>query len=296
MSGRVRERIERVRANGIDLALHRFEPIEASGRAEPSRTLLLLHGFLDAASTWDLVAAPLALAGYEVVAPDLRGFGASGRVPDGGYYHFPDYIADLEDLVRGLAPKWLGVIGHSMGGGVATLFAGARPERVAKLVVMEGLGPMSEPPELAVDRMRKWLADREKISRAPRVLGSLDEATTRLAASHPRIDRELLRTRAERLVRTNEAGELGWAWDPLHRTTAPTPFNAEVFASFVRAISCPTLFVGGGPLGWHPPDEASRLAGFARLERVDFEDAGHMMHWTAPEAVAAAILAFLGRD
>lgn len=290
----MRERVQRVRANGVELAVHRFEAPDLAPPPE-RKTLLLLHGFLDAAATWDLVAAPLALAGYEVVAPDLRGFGESGRVPEGGYYHFPDYVADLEDLMKTLAPTWLGVIGHSMGGGVATLFAGTRPERVAKLVVMEGLGPMSEPPSMAVDRMRKWLADREKIARAPRVLASLDEATARLAASHPRIDRELLRSRAERLLAKNQAGELAWAWDPLHRTTAPTPFNADVFASFVRAITCPTLFISGGPLGWHPPDEASRLEGFAQLEHVDLEQAGHMMHWTAPERVAAAILDFVAR-
>src|SRR5436190_808867 len=114
MSDEVVERVEFIRANGIELALHRF------GSPPPgAETVLLLHGFLDAAGTWDLVAAPLARAGFNVIAPDLRGFGESGRVPEGGYYHFPDYIADVEDLVRALGLTSLSIVGHSMGGGVA---------------------------------------------------------------------------------------------------------------------------------------------------------------------------------
>lgn len=209
------ERVETVRANGLDLALHRFE-----GSAPNGKSVLMLHGFLDAAATWDHVAEPLALAGYEVLAPDLRGFGQSARVGDGGYYHFPDYVADVDDLVRGLDRPWLAVVGHSMGGTVASLFTGTRPERVKKLVIMEGVGAMSEPPELAVDRMRRWLADRARMSRVPRPIGSMEEAVTRLAAVHPRVDRAVLASRAERLVRRTE-GSIQWAWDPLHRTTSP---------------------------------------------------------------------------
>lgn len=288
----VREHIQRIRANGVELAVHRFESADP-GASTPKRTVLLLHGFLDAAATWELVAAPIARAGYDVIAPDLRGFGESGRVPEGGYYYFPDYVADVEDLVRQLDPSWLAVVGHSMGGGVASLFTGTRPERVAKLVVMEGLGPMNEPSTLGVDRMRRWLADRQKMSRTPRKLASMDEALDRLAASHPRIDRELLRTRADRLVHRADDGTLAWAWDPLHRTTSPIPFNADVFSSFLRAITCPTLWISGGPTGWHPPDEEERLAHFPKLEREDFPDTGHMMHWTAAEPVAARIVQFL---
>jgi pimeloyl-ACP methyl ester carboxylesterase len=286
------ERVERIRVNGLEHAVRHFE-IEGASPRTSARTILLLHGFLDAGSTWDLVAAPLAAAGHRVVAPDLRGFGLTDRVGSGGYYHFPDYVADVDDLVRALAPERLVVVGHSMGGGVATLFTGARPDRVERLVVLEGLGPMSDPPELGVDRFRRWLDDRERIGRTPRPLADLDEATARLAATHPRIDRAILRSRAERLVRRDDEGRLVWAWDPLHRTTSPTPFRAEIYASFLQAIACPTLYVGGGPLGWHPPDLDERLRHIRSLERFDVPDAGHMMHWTAPLAVASRILEFL---
>jgi pimeloyl-ACP methyl ester carboxylesterase len=289
----MREHVTFVEANGLRLAIRRFDVEKA---APPNgKTALLLHGFLDSGATFELVAEPLARMGFEVIAPDFRGFGASDRVGAGGYYHFPDYVVDLDGIIRALAPKWLGVVGHSMGGGVATLFAGTFPDRVKALVVMEGLGPMNEPSSLAVERMRKHFVDRAKV-RPPRPMASLDEATDRLAATHPRIGRALLRTRAERLVRKDADGKLVWAWDPLHRTASMTPFFADSYTSFLRSITCETLFVSGGPHGWHPPDEEERLASFARLRRVDFPDAGHMMHWTAPNEVAAAVAEHFSRD
>lgn len=284
---------QEVTANGIRLALHRAVVDAPKAAFHGRRTLLLLHGFLDAGRTWDLVAEPLASAGYEVIAPDLRGFGDSARVPSGGYYHFADYVADVDDVVHQLAPDWLGVVGHSMGGGVASLWAGTRPERPRRLAILEGLGPAADPPELSVLRMRAWLRDLAKIERAPRALESMEQAIDKLAATHPRVDRALLATRAEILVRKRDDGRIEWAYDPLHRSTSPTPFQVDVFNTFLQHVECETLFVDGGPLGWHPPDEEARLSRISKLERFAIPEAGHMMHWTAPEALAEALLAFL---
>src|SRR5262245_47174457 len=105
--------------NGLKLFVHRFR--DAS--APPSGlTLLLLHGIFDAGSTWDLAAGPLSRAGHDVIAPDLRGFGKSDWIGPGGYYHFPDYVADIAALVDELNPARLGVVGHSLGGNVALLY------------------------------------------------------------------------------------------------------------------------------------------------------------------------------
>ncbi len=279
--------------NGIRLAVHRARVDAPAPRFEGRRTLLLLHGFLDAGRTWDLVAEPLALAGYEVVAPDLRGFGDSARVPRGGYYHFADYVADIDDLVLHLAPEWLGVVAHSMGGGVASLWCGTRPEKVNRLAILEGLGPSADPPELAPHRMRAWLRDLARFDRTPRPLPSIEHALDRLVATHPRVDRALLATRIGLLVRPGRDGTVEWAYDPIHRTTSPTPFQLEVFNAFLREVDCPTLFVSGGPTGWHPEGEEARLAFLRHLRRVEFPEAGHMMHWTAPEPLAEALLAFL---
>ena len=279
--------------NGLRLRVHRFHD-EA---APPSGlVLLLLHGYMDAGGTWDLVAPRLAAAGHVLLAPDLRGFGESEAVGAGGYYHFVDYVADVDALVRQLVPAdaRLGVVGHSMGGTIATLFAGARPERVERLALLEGLGPPNMAPGAAVDRVRAWLRNLEQMARSPRPLDSMDDALRRLAANHPRVARDVLASRARWLTRLDGEGRLTWAHDPLHRTTSPMPFQIEMFEAFLSKITCPTLVVGGGPLGFHPEDEAARIEKLAEATVAELPDAGHMMHWTRPVELGELLARFFG--
>jgi pimeloyl-ACP methyl ester carboxylesterase len=279
------------RVNGIRLHVHRFR----DESAKPSGlTMLLLHGFLDAGSTWDLVAPPLARAGHDVLAPDLRGFGMSDAVGAGGYYHFADYVADIAELVQALAPRRLGLVGHSMGGTIAALYAGACSDAVERLALLEGMGPVASEPGYAVDRMQAWLRDLVRIDRAPRVLTSIQEAVERLVLHHPSVPRAVIESRAKLLTKPDAQGRLTWAYDPLHRTTSPMPFQVESFKEFLRKIRAPTLVVSGGSTGWHPPDEAERLQCIPNATTLEMTGAGHMMHWTQPEALAKGLLGFFG--
>jgi pimeloyl-ACP methyl ester carboxylesterase len=277
------------RVNGLKLFIHRFHDPNA---APSGLTLLLVHGFMDSGATWDFVAEHLSRAGHDIIAPDLRGFGQSDPVGAGGYYHFPDYVADLSELCDTLAPRRLGIIAHSMGGTVATLLAGARPELVERLALLEGMGPVATSPDMAVDRMRVWLKDMREAPRSPRSLTSMQEAIERLVLHHPNVPREVIESRAQHLTRLDDQGRLIWAYDPLHRTTSPTPFNAETFKVFLARIECPTLVVSGGRAGWHPTDEAQRIACLRSVTTFELPKAGHMMHWTAPEPLAACLAAF----
>jgi pimeloyl-ACP methyl ester carboxylesterase len=265
----------------------------------PRATALLLHGFMDAAATWDLVAPRLAEAGLHVLAPDLRGFGDGARVPAGGYYHFADYVFDVADLVDALVPAEapLVVLGHSMGGTIATLYTGTFPARVTRLVVAEGVGPPDSSPADAPDRVRSWVDGVRAVrARDDRAMASREDALRRLTMNHPRVAPEVLRTRLDALARVLPDGRVVWKADPLHTTRSPMPFLAESYKAFARRVTCPVLFLSGGPLGWHPPDEAARIECFARLEQAELTDAGHMMHWTRPEEMARLVTRFVGPD
>lgn len=275
----------RAQGNGLSLSVLVWEPHSAV-RA----TCVLLHGFMDAAASFDLVAPALANAGYRVIAQDLRGFGESERVSGGGYYHFPDYVADVDALTASQIDGPFHLVGHSMGGTVATLFAGAKPERVTKLAVLEGVGPLDHPEEMAPLRLRKWL-DELKSPPKPQTMTE-EDALRRLVSVHARVPRDVLVTRIAHLASRNADGTLAWRYDPLHRTTSPMPFFAKVYGAFAARVACPVLYVTGGPLGWRVPDEDTRVAAFAHATRVDLPDAGHMMHWTAPDALARALIEF----
>lgn len=284
-----------VTANELDH--HVLEWMPGGGAARGA--VFLLHGYMDAAGTWDLVAPALAAAGHRVLAPDLRGFGDGARTERGGYYHFADYVFDVADLVDALAPdEPVALVGHSMGGTVATLATGTRPERVSRLVVIEGLGPPDMQPDLAPTRMRSWIDGVRKVRDRGRGRGSFPrpEALRRLALNHPGVPREVLASRLVHLVvdRADEGDDhVAWKSDPLHRTTSPVPFFASVFGAFAAKVTCPALFVSGGATGFHPVDEETRLAAFPSLERVVVEGAGHMVHWTRPTDLASALVRFL---
>lgn len=300
-------RVERRRARGLTFALRFTSPPQARGGAEATEgatrrghTLVLLHGLHDASTTFDLVAARLAGAGYDVIAPDLRGFGASDWCSDDAYYYFPDYVADVAELLRGLEHDGLlggrvSLVGHSMGGTVAALLAGSRPEAFTAVALLEGIGPPDFDPGFAPERFASWLDGLARTSRAPRPLrGGLDEAVARLGARYPEIARDVLARHARALTREAPEG-LVWCADPWHRTTSPIPFRADQFGAFLSRIVSPVLFVSGGEGGFHTADEAERLARIARLETVTLEGAGHMMHWTRPRETADALLAFFER-
>jgi len=284
----------RVRANGLDHHVVEWAP--APG-ADVAGTAVLLHGYMDAAATWEKVARLLSNAGLRVVAPDMRGFGESARAPEGSYYHFPDYVADLAGLIDSLgAPAPLLLVGHSMGGTIATLFTGAFPERVTKLAVLEGLGPPDGNLASLPGRIRNWVEQsRDARARPERAMGSVEDAFRRLAANHPNVVPAELREKVLHLVRELGDGRVGWRADPLHKTSSPMPFFAEGYMACARQITCPVLYVSGGPEGFHVEDEEERLLAFKSLERVLLSRAGHMMHWTDPDGLAEALVAFWKR-
>jgi pimeloyl-ACP methyl ester carboxylesterase len=283
-------RSHRTRANGLDH--HVLEWDGGGGAGAP--VAFLVHGFQDCGATWDDVAVDLAAAGFRVLVPDMRGFGDGARVPPGAYYYFPDYIADVFGLVGALAgdaPLFLA--GHSMGATVVSYTAGAFPERVTKLALIDGVGPPNNPYDVAPVRMQSWIEQTVLEPRKGPQVMTREEAVSRLVRYNPGIDEAILRRRAEQLLRDVPGADGGVAWchDPLHATTSPIPFFGEAYRAFARRVTCPVLYVSGGPRGFHVPDEDERLACFPKLSRVTI-DGGHALHWSKPRELAAALVAF----
>jgi pimeloyl-ACP methyl ester carboxylesterase len=270
------------------------------GPPDGAAPLVLVHGFLDAGAAWEEVAAALAerLPGRRIVAPDLRGHGDTDRVGAGGYYHFFDYVADLEALLAELGLTSIDLVGHSMGGMVASYFAGTRPAAVRRLALLEGLGP-PEPPldgDALPQRTRAWLDAWARARAEPeRALADLDAAAARLRKHDPLLSLEQARLAARRLTRALPSGGLVWKHDPVHLTPAPIPFRRAHAEPFWRAITAEVLIVDGAAstLRLDPADAAARIACLARARRVELAGAGHMMMRHQPGALATLLADFV---
>jgi pimeloyl-ACP methyl ester carboxylesterase len=254
--------------------------------------VVLVHGWMDSAASFRDVACRLQAQGRRVVAPDLRGYGDTEHIPEHATYYFADFARDLHEVLVELGVHRFDLVGHSMGGSVCTFLAGAFPERVRRLVNIEGLGPDVPAPDEGLARTRAWIAGARTPRRPPRGMG-MEDVVTALVRNHPRVPREALERVAPTFVRAIDDGLYRWKADPRHRELGPIPFNRENLLVHLRAITATKLFIDGGATGWHPKDEADRLAALAPARHVILDGGGHMLHWTRAHDLADAIDAFL---
>lgn len=254
-----------------------------------AETIVLCHGFLDLAWSFHPVAQCLAAAGMRVLAFDWRGHGESARVGSGGYYHFTDYVLDLHDLLRGVASGPVHLVGHSMGGTAVALYAGTFPGRLRTVTLVEGLGPPAYAGS-GPEKMATWIESMDRArGRTANPMRDIDEAMRRLRLKTPELSDAFARFVAEKA--TEPAGEgLRWRFDPLHRTTSPTPFTPASFLPFLERIDVPTLIVSGEH-GFRTTDHEARVAALPSAREVVIPKVGHMIHWLAPDALGEAILA-----
>lgn len=282
----------------------------ADSPAAAQHVVVLLHGFLDCAWTWQQTVDSGLFGRYRLIAPDLRGHGDSDRVGPGGYYYFMDYLADLHDLLSQLIPDGkdgateaprVSLVGHSMGGSVASYFAGTYPERVHRLAMLDYLGPpIGDDSTLATmpDRVRTWVAAWARVARQPpsRPIDSVDEVADRLMLRDERLRPDLARWLAEHTTTLLPDGKRRFKHDPLHMTPGPYPFLMELAQAFWRRVRCPTLVVAAGNSEYEY-DEAiahARLRDFADARLVKLPDCGHMLQRHQPAALARLLIDFLG--
>ena len=187
------------------LPIHTLEWGQPGGLA-----LILIHGFLDQAHSWRPFVAALQNAATRslwIIAPDCRGHGDSGWIGAGGYYHFPDYVLDLDDVVQALGLTRCALIGHSMGGTISFLYAGTFPSRVTELVLIEGSGPPGMNYSDAPRRMEQWITDvRERGRRHFREYSKVEAGAAQLQQTNPRLNSDLSLELARAGMRQNDKG------------------------------------------------------------------------------------------
>ena len=281
------------------LRLHVLRWGEAAADAVP---LVMMHGWMDVAASFQFVVDAFAHA-RPVIAFDWRGFGRSDAGGGDGYW-FPDYLADLDALLDapelGLAGRSVDLLGHSMGGNVAMLYAGVRPLRVRRLVNLEGFGMPRSTPEQAPRRYAQWLDQLREPARL-KPYDSLDAVAARLRETNPLLPADKAAWLATHWAAPDGDGRWALRADPAHKHVNPVLYRVDEVLACWRHIVAPLLWVEGDRTDmsrwWghrYPRDEfEARLGVVANVERCRLSPAGHMLHHDQPEALAARLEAFL---
>lgn len=258
--------------------------------------LFFLHGWQDFSASFQFVVDALA-GDWHCIAPDWRGFGQSEWNDD--CYWFPDYIADLDAVLDHYSPgEAARLVGHSMGGNVACVYAGVRPQRVARLATLEGFGLPASDPEGAPDRYARWL---DQVRAVPENRRYADHAglALRLQRMNPRLPAERAAFLAEHFG-VQEGDSVVVASDPYHKLVAPYPYRLEEAKACWRRVTASVLWVEGRDSaamkmyhGLGDEDYQARLACFKDIRPVVIEDAGHNLHHDQPEQLARLIEEFM---
>ena len=265
--------------------------------------LVMLHGWMDVGASFQFVVDELARAeGFTrcVFAPDWRGFGLTDT-PHADTYWFPDYLGDLDALLDALAPHGtIDLLGHSMGGNVVMSYAGVRPQRIRRLVNLEGFGLPQSQPHQAPKRLLQWL-DELKEPTTLRDYDSLAAVAERLQKNNPLLAPDKAQWLAPHWSRQDAAGRWHILGDPAHKRVNPVLYHVDEIVEAWKLITAPVLWAEGDRTdmakwwGKRYPrsDFDARLAHVAQCEKVLLSPCGHMLHHDQPQALAQHLARFL---
>ncbi len=261
--------------------------------------LVLLHGWMDVGASFQFLVDSLDDRRH-VMAPDWRGYGRT-RTPACDSYWFPDYLGDLDALLDAVQPQGhVDLLGHSMGGNVAMMYAGVRPGRIRRLINFEGFGMPATRPQDAPLRLSRWL-DELKSPVTMRDYASQADVAQRLRENHPRLRPDRALWLAAHWAQPRNDGRWHVAGDPAHKRVNPVLSRRDETLEIWRAIEAPLLWVEGKQTdmakwwGTRYPrsDFDERLATVRNVTRQAIDNCAHMLHLDQPEALARVIDPFL---
>jgi pimeloyl-ACP methyl ester carboxylesterase len=276
------------------------------GQPDASRPpLVLVHGWMDVSASWQFVVDAMRTERW-IIAPDWRGFGlttAVGPAPDN--YWFPDYLADLDTLLDHYAgERAVDLVGHSMGGNVAMIYSGVRPQRIRRLVNLEGFGMPETRPSQAPRRYAQWMDELKALHRGETSLKrypSAEGVAQRLMKTNPRLPRDKADWLARQWAAPNADGEWEILGDAAHKVVNANLYRVDETLEIYRQISAPVLSVTASDdslgLWWKGKFTLAqfqeRIQAVPQLRSAVVRNAGHMMHHDQPAELAQLMDEFL---
>jgi len=259
--------------------------------------LLAIHGWLDNAASFDALA-PLLAEHFHIIALDLPGHGRSQHRPAGVRYHFIDYLDDVLAALDALGWKKFSLLGHSLGGGIASFVAAAFPERVEKLFLVEVAGAVSAPAEKSLAQLQKGIVQfREQLQQGPAGKALRVFTDVEIAVAARRKAGNLSDAAARALVlRGIREVDGGWSWssDPRLMPASPQRFTEDQVLAILAGVHAPTLFVLAEPMAMQIPENLM-LARAAQMPNATLVrlPGNHHLHLEDAQPVAQAVVDFL---
>lgn len=244
--------------------------------------LILQHGGRDHCRSWDWVAEELR-RDWHVICPDLRGHGDSDWSRE-GHYGMDAFVFDMAQLVHTLGHPQVSIVGHSLGGAIATRFAALYPERVAKLVTIEGLRPVEgacrdRERQSPADRLRTWISSKRQAAGHPaRRYTTRRAAFERMLAANPFLSETQARHLSIHGASRNEDGSWSWKFDPYIRISQTIDVTTPELHALWGEITCPVLLMAGLKSFAQSPAKDERMGLFRDARLIEYEDAGHWVH------------------
>ena len=260
---------------------------------EDAPPVIACHGWLDNAASFDHLA-PL-LPDCRLVALDLPGHGHSDHRPPGVAYHFLDMVSDVFEVADHFGWEQFGLLGHSMGAALSTITAGTFPERITRLMLIEGLGPLAKAAETSPEVLREsielWQAFPRK--RMPQYVSEKVAVVARHTVND--MAESSVRTLVQRNLRP-EGERFTWRTDSRLKVRSRIYLTESQVGAFLQNLRMPTLLITGKQSALREWLELihSRIAQVPSLEHVEL-NGGHHLHLDNPESVAEAIRQFLLR-
>jgi pimeloyl-ACP methyl ester carboxylesterase len=257
------------------------------------KPILAVHGWLDNAATFDKLA-PL-LSEYRFLSIDLPGHGNSFHLPPGLNYHLIDSLTYLAALLDHLKWEKSIFLGHSLGGAILAMLAGTRPDLAEKLVLIEAIGPHSNPPDEMPGRIAQFFEESVSLKGKKKPVYADTEAATAARQKVGGISLETARILTSRGLE-DVPGGVTWKSDARLRLPSLQRLTEEEVHAFLKRIECPSLLITGseGFLNHDSIREGvkARKRLVKNLKVVELKG-NHHLHLENAEKVAAEIQAFL---
>ena len=294
-------------AHLLDIRHQPYQVLQwGEGRSQPA--LVLCHGWMDVGASFQFVVDQFSEAfasGRTIIAPDWRGFGKSRKTEAPDHFPFIDYLGDLDALIDWVSPDApVDLLGHSMGGNVVMMYTAARPNRVRRLINLEGFGLPATQAAQAPKRTERWLDEIRKLRSdgiGMKSYASADEVAARLQKNNPRLPHDKARWLAQHWAAPATDGRWHINGDEAHKVISAQLFRADEMLASYAAIECPTLLIKAVPDTmqdfWQGKftlfEFLQRIARVPDLRIEDMADAGHMLHHDQPALLAQQLEEFL---